>query len=47
MDVPWDFFDGASQGNPPHGGVVGILHITKFHSISLFACIGTSTNNYA
>ena len=26
---PWDFFDGASQGDPPIGGAGGIIYLDE------------------
>jgi hypothetical protein len=28
-NIPWAYFDGASQGNPPKGGARGILHLSS------------------
>jgi ribonuclease HI len=46
MDIPWAYFDGASQGNPPVGGLGGILYLSSNHNIAFKAGIGQETNNY-
>ena len=28
-EIPWAYFDGASQGNPPLGGLRGVLYLSK------------------
>jgi hypothetical protein len=43
-DMPWDFFDGASQGNPTRGGDGGVLHLSKDHNIYFYTSIGNETN---
>jgi len=42
-NIPWAYFDGASQGDPPKGGARGILYLT--HCIS-FMGIGQESNNF-
>jgi hypothetical protein len=27
-NIPWDFFDGASKGNPSKGGSRGIIYLS-------------------
>jgi hypothetical protein len=44
--IPWAYFDGASQGSPPKGGVGGILYLSSNHCISFKAGIGQESNNY-
>jgi hypothetical protein len=39
-DIPWAYFDGASQGNPPKGGSRGILYLSSNHSIAFKVGIG-------
>jgi ribonuclease HI len=39
-DIPWAYFDGASQGHPPKGGFGGILYLSTNHSIAFKARIG-------
>jgi hypothetical protein len=34
MDIPWAYFDGASQGNPLVGGLGGILYLSSNHTHS-------------
>jgi hypothetical protein len=40
------YFDGASQGTPPRGGVGGILFLSQNHSLKFKAGIGSETNNF-
>ena len=42
---PWDFFDGASQGDPPIGGAGGIIRLDETNKISFKLGLGRSTNN--
>jgi hypothetical protein len=42
-DIPWDCFDGASQGNPSKGGLCEIICLSSYHIISLHAIIGQET----
>jgi len=39
-NIPWAYFDGFSQGNPPKGGASGILYLSSTHCISFNAGIG-------
>ena len=45
--IPWDFFDGASQGDPPLGGSGGVLYLLGFHKIQTKFAPGQCTNNKA
>ena len=44
-DIPWAFFDGASQGNPPLGGSGGVLYLSKNHKLQARFSLGHYTNN--
>lgn len=45
-DMLWDFFDGASQRDPPRGSAGGILRLSKNPCIFFSAGIGNKTNNF-
>jgi hypothetical protein len=45
-EIPWAFFDGASQGTPTRGGVGGIIYLSPSHTISFKDGIGPATNNF-
>ena len=45
--VPWDFFDGASQGDPPLGGLGGVLYFLDKHKLQANFAPGHCTNNKA
>ena len=44
---PWAFFDGASQGEAPIGGVGGVIYLTKIRKISFKLALGKATNSKA
>ena len=44
-NTPWDFFDGASQGEPPLGGVGGILFMNETTKTKITFSPGHGTNN--
>ena len=43
--IPWDFFDGASQGDPPLGGSREVLYLPGLHKIQAKFAPGNCTNN--
>ena len=43
--VPWDFFDGASQGDPPLGGSGGVIYFSDKHKVHAMFAPGHCTNN--
>ena len=45
--IPWAYFDGASQGDPPLGGSRGVLYLSGFHKIQTKFALGHCTNNKA
>ena len=45
--IPWDFFDGASQGDPPLGGSGEVLYLSGFHKIQAKFAPRNCTNNNA
>ena len=45
--VPWAFFDGASQGDPPLGGSGGVLYFSDKHKMQAKFAPGHCTNNKA
>jgi ribonuclease HI len=45
-NIPWDFFDVASWGNPSKGGSRGILYLYSDHNISFKEKIGQETNKF-
>ena len=45
--IPWSFFDGASQGEPPLGGSRGVLYLPVLHKIQDKFAPGHCTNNKA
>ena len=45
--VPWDFFDGASQGDPPLGGSGGVIYFSDKHKVQAKFSPGHCTNNKA
>ena len=46
-DMPWAFFDGASQGIPPLGGVGAVIFISVEKKLHIKYAIGQVTNNKA
>jgi ribonuclease HI len=46
-EVPWGYFDGASQGHPPMCGVGVVLYIKQNHYIHIRYAPGTRSNNRA
>ena len=44
---PWGFFDGASQGEPPFGGVGGILYLNDSTKFEITFAPGQDTKNKA
>ena len=44
-DIPWAYFDGASQGDPPLGGLGGVLYLSENHKIQARFAPGNCTNN--
>jgi len=46
-DVPWGYFDGASQEQQMLCGGGGVLYKTETHSFQFLAGLGRVTNNYA
>jgi len=44
-NLPWVYFDGASQGTPPKGGVRIILYLSQNHSIKFKYGIGKESND--
>ena len=44
---PWGFFDGASQGGPPLGGVGGILYLNEDTIFEIKFAPGQGTNKKA
>ena len=45
--IPWAFFDGASQGDPPLGGLGGVLYLSTNQKIQAKYDPGNCTNNKA
>ena len=45
--VPWDFFDSESQGDPPLGGLGGVLYFSDEHKLQVRYAPGHCTNNKA
>ena len=43
--IPWAFFDGASQGDPPLGGSGGVVYFSANHKIHAKYSPGHYTNN--
>ena len=43
--VPWDFFDGASQGDPPLGGLGGVIYFSDKHKVQANFYPSHCTNN--
>ena len=46
-NIPWVFFDGVSQGEPPLGGVGGILFLDETKKTKITFALGQGTNNKA
>ena len=46
-EIPWDFFDGASQGDPPLGSSGAILYLPNKQKIQAKFAPGHYTNNKA
>ena len=46
-NIPWVFFDGVSQGEPPLGGVEGILFLNKATKTEITFAPRQGTNNKA
>ena len=46
-EIPWDFFDGASQGDPPLGGSGAVLYMPNKQKIQAKFVQGHCTNNKA
>lgn len=45
--VPWAYFDGASQGDPPLGGSGGVIYFLNKHKLQAKFAPGHCTNNKA
>lgn len=45
--MPWEFFDGAAQGDPKIFGGGAVLHINKNHSFRMKMGLGEWSNNYS
>ena len=43
--IPWDFFDGASQGDPPLGGSGAVIFILEEEHIAINYGPGHCNNN--
>ena len=46
-EIPWDFFDGASQGEPPLEGAGEVINVTANRKIMIKYAMGQATNNRA
>ena len=46
-DIPWAFFNGASQGDPLLGGLRGVLYFSEKHKIQAKFAPRHCTNNKA
>ena len=46
-EIPWAFFDEASQGEPPLGGVGAVIHVTSKRKIMIKYAMGQATNSKA
>ena len=46
-DIPWAYFDGASQGDPLLGGSRGVIYLSDNHKIQAMFDLGHCTNNKA
>lgn len=46
-EIPWGFFDGASQGHPPYCGVGVVLFVSQNHFIHIRYSPDRGTNNRA
>ena len=46
-NIPWGYFDGASQDQQMTCGGGGVLYKTETHSFQFSAGLGRGTNNYA
>ena len=44
-NIPWAFFNGANQGDPPLGGSGGVLYLSDNHKIQARFSLGHCTNN--
>ena len=44
-EIPWAFFDGSSQGEPPLGGARAVIHFTTKRKILLKYAMGQETNS--
>ena len=42
--LPWDLFDGASEGDPSIGGVGGVIYLSDHRKISFKFALGHATN---
>ena len=45
--IPWDFFDGASQGEPPLGGSRGVLYFSEKFKVQVRYAPGHCMDNKA
>ena len=45
--MPWDFFDGASQGDPPLGGAGAVIFFSSTKKKKIKYTIGQASNNKA
>jgi len=46
-NIPWVFFDRASQGTPSRGWVGGIISVSTNHTISFKSRTGHAKNNFS
>ena len=46
-EIPWAFFDGASQGEPPLGGAGAVINVTANRKIMIKYAMGQATNSRA
>ena len=45
--MPWDFFDGASQGDPPLGGAGAVIFFSATKKKKIKYAMGHASNNKA
>lgn len=46
-DIPWGYFDGTSQGDPPHCGVGVVIYFNQTHFLYNTYLPGRGSNNNA
>jgi ribonuclease HI len=46
-NIPWAFFNGATQGSPTRGGVGGIIYLVEYSTFSFTASLSEATNNFS